>query len=157
MYLPTIEYLKLFSPKDNIVASKTLLRKDYILVLLMSLICFLTIKSVFPGFVYLVIAVLVGIYFFPVKLYMGNELLNASNRKRVALILSYFVISNIIILTALTVYLDGEGFIHNTILIYSIINLVFLLYFHFMENMRYNVILSLCTMVLISAVMSAQY
>lgn len=137
--------------------SKTLLNKDYILVLLMSLMCFLTIKNVFPGFGYLVIAVLVSIYFFPVKLYLGNELLNASKKNRVALILSYFVISNIITLTALTLYLDGKGFIHTVTLIYGIINFAFLLYFHFKENMRYNVILSMCTIVLSSVVGGLNY
>ncbi|HUH27995.1 hypothetical protein [Gelidibacter sp.] len=139
------------------MASKTLLKKDYILVLLQSVMHFLTIKNVIPAVVFLVIAVLVSIYFFPVKLFLRNEFLSESNKKKVVLALSYFVISNIIILTALTVYLDSKGFLHTALLIYSIINLAFLLYFHFKENMRYNFILAFCVVILTSGVVGLQY
>lgn len=139
------------------MTSKTLLRNDYIFVLLMSVMYFLTIKNVFPTFVYLVIAVLVSIYFFPVKLFLGNEFLSAPNKKKVALALSYYVISNIITLTALIIYVDGKGFLHTTLLIYHIINLAFLLYFHFTENMRYNFVLSFCVVILSPASVGLQY
>lgn len=95
--------------------------------------------------------------FFSSKIILGKRTFKCLKKNRVALILSYFVISNIITLTALTLYLDGKGFIHTAILIYGIINFAFLLYFHFKENMRYNVILSMCTIVLSSVVGGLNY
>ncbi|TDU34211.1 hypothetical protein BXY82_2874 [Gelidibacter sediminis] len=140
------------------MTSKRLLRNDYILVLLVSVMYFLAIKDVIAAFVYLVVAVVVSIYFFPARLlFLENDFLREPNKKKVALALSYFVISNIITLTALIIYADGKGFLHTTFLIYSIINLAFLLYFHFQENMRYNFILSIFTTFLSSAVVSLQY
>ncbi|MCL8008412.1 hypothetical protein M8845_13365 [Gelidibacter japonicus] len=139
------------------MTSKTLLRNDYILVLLMSVMHFLTIKNIIATFVYLVVAVVVSIYFFPVRLFLGNDFLSESNKKKVVLALSYFVISNIITLTALIMYADGKGFLHTTLLIYHIINMAFIFYFHFKENMRYNFILSICVTFLSSAVVGLQY
>lgn len=136
---------------------QTLLRKDYTLVLLISILYFLTIKEVVPEFAYLVIAVMISIYFFPIKLLLGNDISDASNKKKVTLAVSYFVISNIIALTALTAYFDRKGLILTAIHIYSFINFAFLLHFHFKENMRYNVILSVCTIVLTSAMFATQF
>lgn len=118
---------------------------------------FLTIKNVIATFVYLVVAVVVSIYFFPVRLFLGNDFLSESNKKKVVLALSYFVICNIITLTALIMYADGKGFLHTTLLIYHIINMAFIFYFHFKENMRYNFILSICVTFLSSAVVGLQY
>lgn len=139
------------------MASKTFQKRDYILVLLQSLVHFLTIKNIIPTVVYLVIAVLVSIYFFPIKLLLENKFLGVLNKKKAVLALSYFVISNIITLTALTVYLDSKGFLYTALLIYSLINFAFLLYFHFKENMRYNFILAFCVVILTSSVVGLQY
>ena len=136
---------------------KTLLKKDYLLVILCSVIYFLTVKGVIPAFTYLALAILISIYFFPVKLFIGNDFLSASNKKKAAKALSYFVVSNIIILNAVIIYVDGKEFLHITLSIYSIINLAFLFYFHFKENMHYNFILSVCATIFSSAAVGLQY
>lgn len=132
--------------------SPKILRKDYILVLLVSVTYFLTIQNVIPSYVNLIIAVLVSLYFFPIKLFIGNDFVKFPNKKKILVALSYYIVSNVITLTALVAYMDDLAFLHTTIFIYGLINLVFLFYFYFTENVSYNFILTCCVTILVSAV-----
>ncbi|TXE07466.1 hypothetical protein ES711_11920 [Gelidibacter salicanalis] len=130
---------------------KTFIKRDYVLVLLISVLYFLTVKNVVPVVAYLVIAVISSIYFFPVKLFLGDAFDNTSKKKHILAALSYFVTSNIITLTASVFFQEESGFVHTTLGIYALINLGFLFYFYWTEKSRYNVILCCCVLVLTSA------
>lgn len=133
---------------------KKILKRDYILVLIISILYFLTVKNVIPSYVNLIIGVLVSLYFFPLKLFIGKDFVTFPNRKRILIALSYYIVSNIIALTGAVAYMDDWRFLHNAILIYGLINLAFLFYFYFTENVSYNFILTCCVTILISAVSS---
>ncbi|MCK0125460.1 hypothetical protein MWU76_13765 [Gelidibacter sp. F2691] len=130
---------------------KTFIKKDYFLVLLISVLYFLTVKNVLPVAAYLVIAIISSIYFFPMKLFLGEAIDNASKKKHILTAFSYFVTSNIITLTALVFFQEEPGFIHTALLIYGLINLGFLIYFYWTEKSSYNLILCCCVLVLTSA------
>lgn len=131
---------------------KQILQKDYILLLLLSVLYFLAIKSVLPAFIYLICALLTSFYFFPIKLFLGSALDKNSSSKRIIVLLSYFVIGNIIALTALIAFQSDLDFIRTAIFIYGLVNLAFLIYYHFTESGSYNFMLTVCTVILTSAV-----
>ncbi len=115
---------------------------------------FLTIKNVIPYYVNLIIAVLVSLYFFPLKLFIGNDFEKFSNKKKILIALSYYIVSTVIALTAIVFYADDMEFLNTAIFIYGLINLAFLFYFYFTENVSYNFILTCCVTILVSAVNS---
>lgn len=131
---------------------KQILKKDYILLLILSVMYFLTVKDALPATIYLVFALLVSLYFFPIKLFLGSAHIESSQKRKIIVLLSYFVISNIIALTVLATYQTDFGFIRIAILIYTILNIAFLFYFHMTESGSYNFILTCCAVWLTSAV-----
>ena len=135
-----------------ILNSKLIFKRDYLILPILSVMYFLTVKEVLPTTTYLISALLVSFYFFPIKLFLGSELMKFSNKRKIIVLLSYFVISNIVALTILAIYSVDFGFIRIAILIYSFLNIAFLFYFHFTESGSYNFILACCTVLLTSAV-----
>lgn len=127
---------------------KSALKKDYFLLPLLSVLYFLTIKDSFSATIYLIIAFLISIYFFPVKLFMRSAPKKSSAKINIFAPISYFVISNIIILTILTTFNIESEFLSMTILIYSVFNIALLIYFHFTESGGYNFILTCCALLL---------
>ncbi len=132
--------------------SKLVFKRDYILLPILSVLYFLTIKNAIPNYIYLISALLVSFYFFPIKLFLGSSLMKFSNTKKIIVLLSYFVISNIVAMTVLTAYNSDLEFIRTAIFIYSFLNLVFLFYFHYTESAGYNFILTCCAVILSAAV-----
>lgn len=145
------------SLSQSLISNKTMsykkfYKRDYLLILIICFSYFLMMRNVISPFTHLILAVFVSFYFFPLKLFLPRILPNSSKRNRIIAELSYFVISNIISLTALSFFLDREGTTHNVIYIYGFINLAFLIYFFTTKNMKYNLILSGSTMLLIGLV-----
>lgn len=132
--------------------SKLIFKRDYILLSILSVLYFLTVKTAIPNYIYLISAFLVSFYFFPIKSFLGSSLMKSSNTKKIIVLLSYFVISNIVALTILTTYNSDFGFVRIAILIYSILNLAFLFYFHMTESGSYSFVLTCCAVLLTSAV-----
>ncbi len=133
------------------MTSKTILKKDYILVLILVVLRFLSSKNVIPNFSYLLIASIVAFYFFPVKLFLDKSLFDETKRKKIVKVLSYFIISSIIVFSALLFYEDDRNsFIGNTFLVYSLLNTILFFYFYFTENISYHFILTLCVSFLVS-------
>ncbi len=124
---------------------KSVLNRDYFLLPILSIIYFLTIKGAMPSVVYVIIALLTSIYFFPVKLFLENDATKFTSQRRIVVLLSYFIISNLIAISILLAYQTDLGFIRTVISIYSLINLAFLIYFHMTESGGYNFILTCCT------------
>lgn len=135
---------------NQTMSSKDFFKKDYILIIIVSILYFLMMKNSIHPFTHLIVAILVGLYFFPLKLFIRQNFSEYSKSNKVMAELSYFVISNVISLTALSSFLDPEGGIHNVIYIYGIINLIFLIYFHSTKKMTYNLILTCCTTLLVA-------
>ena len=129
-----------------------ILKKDFLLLPILSVVYFLTIKSAIPSIVYLLIALLTSIYFFPIKLFLGYNSTKFTDKKRIVVLLSYFISSNVIVLSALVSFQADLEVIRIAILIYSILNIALLIYFHFTESWSYNFILTCCAVFLTSAV-----
>lgn len=131
-----------------------ILKKDYILLLLLSVLHFLSVKNVIPNFTYLLIALIMSFYFFPIKLFLDKSLFTKPLKKKTIKVFSYFIIGNIIVFSALLLYIDGPGFFKNALFIYGMLNLILLFYFYFTENISSSFILSVCTSILVSATTS---
>src|SRR5690606_19802064 len=119
----------------KIMAIKTLLKRDYIFILMLVVLRFLGSKNVIPNFSYLLIALPLAFYFFPVKLFLDKSLFDETKSKKIVKVLSYFIISSIIVFSALLFYEDERNsFIVNTFLVYSLLNTILFFYFYFTEN-----------------------
>lgn len=139
------------------MTKQEILKKDYILLLLLSVMYFLTVKEALSASIYIVFALLVSLYFFPIKLLLGTVPVTISNKKKVIILFSYFIISGIIALTVLTRYEADFGLFRTTIAVYGLINFGFLIYFFVSENVSYNFILTLCAGFLTSAAAGLAY
>lgn len=131
-----------------------ILKKDYILIILLCILYFLSVKNVMPTFGYLLVALAISFYFFPIRLFLERRLFNETNGKKIAKVLSYFIIGNIIAISALLPYVDGSGFFRYALFAYALLNMVLLFYFYFTESTGSNFILSLWTVILVSAATS---
>lgn len=131
--------------------SKLLFRRDYFILLLLSVLYFFTVKNLISFKIYLILALIVSFYFFPIKLLL--DLKNLKSTKTPALIigLSYFIIGNIIALSVLTSLKGDFNFLHMAVSIYGILNIGFLIYFYF-KNINYNFRLAIFATLLISAI-----
>ena len=127
---------------------KLVLKRDYLLLPILSVMYSLTVKDVLPSTIYLISALLVSVYFFPIKLFLGSGLMESTNKKRIVVLLSHFIISNIIALSALQAYQTDLGLIRTGLAIYGLINVAFLLYFHFTESGSYYFFLACCAVIL---------
>lgn len=137
------------------MTKQNILKKDYILLLLLSVLYFLSIQKVIPNFVYLIIALINSFYFFPIKLFLDKSLFTGPMKRKVIKVFSYFIISSIIVFSALLFYTDdGNNFIRTTLFVYGMLNLILLFYFYFTENISSSFILSVCTSILVSATTS---
>ncbi|MGC1633378.1 MAG: hypothetical protein WA749_14810 [Gelidibacter sp.] len=134
------------------MTSKLIFKRDYLLLPILSILYFLAIKGVIPALAYFLIALLTSFYFFPIKLFFSYDSTPSKNNRRIVVLLSYFIISNIIALSALVAFQFDLGFIRTGISIYSLFNFAFLIYFHMTEKGSYNFILACCTVVLTSAI-----
>lgn len=132
--------------------SNAIFKKDYIAILLISVLYFLMMKNALPATVYLIIAIIVSLYFFPLKFFLKVSTVRVSKKKTFIGALSYYITGNIIALSALVSFQDGPGFINTTIIIYGIINFALLIYFYMTENISYNFILTCCVALLTAAV-----
>lgn len=140
-----------YSFQLKIMAIKTLLKRDYIFILILAVLRFLSSKNVIPNFSYLLIALPLAFYFFPVKLFLDKSLFDETKSKKIVKVLSYFIISSIIVFSALLFYEDERNsFIVNTFLVYSLLNTILFFYFYFTENISYYFILTLCASFLVS-------
>lgn len=146
--------MDLYFPKsqNQTMRSKSFFKKDYVLIIGVAVMYFLMTKNVILPFVHLIFAAVVSLYFFPLKLFIAPTFKITTIRNKIIAELSYFVISNIILLTALSSFLDPEGSIHTVIYIYGLINLAFVIYFYLTKNMHYHFLLTACTTLLIGVV-----
>lgn len=137
------------------MTKQDILKKDYILILLLSVLYFLSVKNVIHNFAYLIIALAISFYFFPIKLILDKSLFTQPKKLKIIKVISYFIISSIVAFSALLFYTDsGPGFFRNALFVYGLLNMILLFYFYFTENISSNFILSACTVVLISATTS---
>ena len=137
------------------MTKQKIIQKDYIFLIILAVLNFLSTKEVIPNYVYLLIALLGSFYFFPIKLFLDKSLFTGPMKRKVIKVFSYFIISSIIVFSALLFYTDdGNNFIRTTLFVYGMLNLILLFYFYFTENISSSFILSVCTSILVSATTS---
>lgn len=133
------------------MTKKTILKKDYIFILILVGLHFLTTKNVIPNAFYLLLAIVGGLYFFPIRLFLDHNLFNEKTGKRISKLLSYFIVSGIVVFSALLFYInDRNNFLVNTFLVYGLLNIILFFYFYLTEGTSYNFILTLCASFLVS-------
>lgn len=103
---------------------------DPILVFLIFVLYFLTVKLVVPNIIYLVISILLALYFFPIKLFVKHWKDDAPSNLRTIYFFSFLLIAILISLSTVLVYFDDSKIFHNITLVISIINIL-LAYIYF--------------------------
>jgi len=122
---------------------KSILKKDYLLILVLSVLCFFTIKQIIPNAIYLILAILLGIYFFPLKLIINSDFINKTESSKILFIALNMLASIIIVLSSLLFYVDANS-IFSVIVSYSGIAVFLLLIYSYLKNKnKYFIYLSL--------------
>ena len=127
---------------------KEFLRKqDYILPLIASVLFFFTQRDYFPSFIYTLLIVIFGFYFFPVKnilLFFDTDSQLKSRKIDFISLFANFVLSILLVISIPLLYLHENESINLIIKILSLINFSFLIYFYFKDHNNKRSIIHLC-------------
>ncbi len=140
-----IGLLFIFDDLIVMVMIKTLRKYDYLLPLLAFILFFLTQRNHFPFFLYAIMMVIMGLYFFPLKnlILEGNLQLKEKNIDFLGLFAN-FILATILASSVLFLYKNDIGSLDLSIKILVFINFAFLVYFYFKDDDNNRSLLHLC-------------
>lgn len=102
---------------------------EYILPIICSIIYFLAIKNIIPNLFYAVFAILVSLYFFPLKLILKNNSTEDYDKNNLMRIISFIIIS-IISALSIIILINNNLDLRYIFKVLSIINVFLLIYFY---------------------------
>jgi len=108
---------------NNTISSKV----DPFLVFIAFILFFLSVKGVFPNYVYFVFSILLALYFFPIKLFT-KQWKEQVNGKRIALLILYLLIYLILGISVALLFFKGS-MLFNILIILSIVNIALAFYY----------------------------
>ena len=127
---------------------------NYFIPIVFSILYFLTVKQVIPNVVYLILGVLAGLYYFPIRMaLLLRKSLDSNIRSRVAVFTSNFLFAILLSLSVLNLYLEDGKVLSNIIGIFAIVNFLAMVYYLTIEKNSYSFIIHFCFLIFISAVM----
>lgn len=108
---------------------------DFILIILIIILYFLTSKNIIYSTIFPICAAIIGLYFFPFRLlYLIGTKPDLKNS--LYFLISSLLIGTIIPVSAVYMYLDGDGSFRMIILALTIANLAFLLAYYILNKDR---------------------
>ena len=124
---------------------KVLIKYEYLLPLVVSVLLFLTLRDSFSSLLYTVIVAIAGVYFFPLRDFvLGDDLQwKEKNIDFIGLLASFFL-SVILAISVPFLYLSENESIKLIIKILALINFAFLVYFYFKDQDNKRSILHFC-------------
>lgn len=99
-----------------------------------ALLFFFTNKLQISFVWYFIIAVLLGFYFFPVRLFTGNIFDNKILKNRLVFFLSCFILAGIISYSAILCFVNDNELMRNLMNVFSILNFLFLIYYFVIDK-----------------------
>ena len=127
---------------------------EFLVPVAVSVLYFFTVKEIIPPLVYLFLAVLIGVYYFPIKLIVFiNNSKEAPARSKIQVMASSLIFSIILFLSIINLYLEESNSLKSIIGLFTIINFMGLIYYYVIEKNTHNFILHFCFLVLISALL----
>lgn len=111
---------------------------EFLFPLILSIFFFLTKEGDLSSFVYVIIALALSFYFFPIRTFSKIPVLHSKKSQKRFFIIASFILSISIVVSILSLYIEpiSDSFIKVSIYILGFINLFFLFYFHFKEFPR---------------------
>lgn len=105
---------------------------DYAITSAAIILLLLVSKNVFPVYVYTFIAIIISLYFFPIRylLYLYKKYI----QKKVTLIFTGLLFTILLVLSILDLYLPKNIFVKYTISAVGVLNLIFMLYYYVRFN-----------------------
>ena len=124
---------------------KTLRKYDYLLPLLAYILFFITQRNHFPFFLYAIVMVIMGLYFFPLKdlVLEGNFQLKGKNIDFLGLFAN-FILAMLLAVSVIFLYKDNIGSMDFFVKILVFINFAFLVYFYFKDDNNNRSLVHLC-------------
>jgi hypothetical protein len=128
-------------------------RLMYLLPVAASILYFITVKQVLSNSIYMLIAVILSVYYFPIQPVL---LLNRVNESTLRVKAQFFgtnlLFSILICLSILNLYIGDNRALNNIIGIFAIVNFMATIYYYMTEKLGENVILHFLFLVFVSAV-----
>ncbi|TFH33348.1 MAG: hypothetical protein E4G95_09740 [Bacteroidia bacterium] len=116
-----------------------------VLVILISIVGFFTIKELLPTALYFIMATLVGLYFFPVRIFMNGEKTMEDNQTKIGFLITSITISLLVFLSIVVLYLPGSGFFRTILILVSFINIGQFFYYLWHKRTYAIAVLHFCT------------
>ena len=118
---------------------------EIILVLIVAIAGFLTKKEVLTPAIFLVITTLIGLYFFPIKIFITGQRSLQDNPSTVRLLISSLTISFLMFFSIVLFYLPGTSVFRTIFMLVAIVNIL-LFIFHLKDKSTFDIAaLHFCT------------
>ncbi len=103
---------------------------DYLIVIISYIFLFITIKQIIPIYIYALFALLISLYFFPLRL-----IINLNKKKsKVNLVITGLIFSILLTFSILNLYIPNDNFIKYTIYAMGLLNFAFMIYYYLKHN-----------------------
>ncbi len=126
---------------------------EFLLPIIASIIYFFVVKQVIPKISYIVFASLISIYFFPMRFIFNKVLSENSLKNRLIELISILVFSIITVLSITLLFANTNSNLKILFEVFSIINVLFVLYYSIANNRKNTFITHLGFIVLTSAIL----
>jgi len=133
--------------------TSTIKKIEPVLVILISLVGFFTLKDVIPSGLYFIMATLVGLYFFPVRIFMNGKGAIKDNQNKVGFLITSITISLLLFLSIVAFYLPESELFRNILIIVSFINLGQFVYYLWDKRTYTFAVLHFCTAIISAVVL----
>jgi len=126
---------------------------DYLLPVAVSFLYFFSVKHMIPTYLYLLVALPIAFYFFPIRLLLQNRSAGDLNVKmKVIMAAVNFLFSAILALSIVQLYIEDSAKVSLSISVLAIINVLAAIYYFVREKSSNNFIIHLCFAILTGAI-----
>ena len=103
---------------------------DYLIVIISYLFLFITTKQIIPIYVYAFFALLISLYFFPLRLIINLK----KKISKLNLVITGLIFSILLTFSILNLYIPNDSFIKYTIYGTGLLNIAFMIYYYLKHN-----------------------
>lgn len=130
-----------------------IITKDYWLIVLITILYFFTNKAVIPTLFFFITALVVGFYFFPLKIFLFNSEADKKLYKFIPIV-QHIIVGAVIIISSLILFRPGIGDLKVYFNVLALLNLILVVYLYMKEDISSCFLRSMCLIFLSSAVIA---
>jgi len=119
----------------------------------LGILFFFTVKQQIPSFIYFILTILLGLYFFPVRFFISSNIDVNIIKNKLPFLFSCFILSVILCFSIIFVFTDFK-LLRNLMVVFSILNFSIMIYYYLMDKRSRIFIVHLGFLFLSSAILA---